>query len=76
MHWRHADIMADDSATPLRTADETVSGSVVAAPIASDDAFLAHFPPRLHLNMPAQATATLWLGIDLARKLIAKRDCA
>ena len=67
----HAGITAPDSQTPFRTADETVGGSVVAAPIADDEAFLAHFPPELHLRMPAQATATLWLGTDLARKRIA-----
>ena len=67
----HARITAADSDTPFATAAETLGDSVVAAPIASDEAFLAHFPPDLHLQMPAQATATMWLGIDLARREIA-----
>ena len=66
----HASVTSPGSATPFKTADETVAGSVVHAPIADDHAFLSHFPPQLHLRMPAQATATLWLGIDLARELI------
>ena len=66
-------ITAADSDMPFATAAETEGGSVVLAPIGSDDAFLAHFPPDLHLMMPAQATATLWLGIDLARREIQKR---
>ena len=65
-------ITAADSDMPFVTADETQSGSVVMAPIATDDEFLAHFPPELHLHMPAQATATMWLGIDLARREIIK----
>lgn len=66
----HARVTAADSDMPLRTAAETQAGSIVSAPIADDEAFLAHFPPELHLRMPAQATATLWLGIDMARRLI------
>ena len=72
----YASITDAESETPFQTADETVGGSVVAAPIADDAAFLAHFPPELHLRMPAQATATLWLGIDLARRRIAEYGCA
>ena len=64
-------VTAPDSDMPLMTAEETLSGSVIAAPIQDDEAFLSHFPADLHLMMPAQATATLWLGIDLARQLIA-----
>ena len=63
-------VTAPDSDMPLMTADETLSDSLVAAPIADDESFLAHFPPDLHLMMPAHATATMWLGIDLARRLI------
>ena len=63
-------VTAPDSEMPLATAPETLSESVVAAPIEDDETFLSHFPPDLHLLMPAQATATLWLGIDLARRLI------
>ena len=69
----YARISAKDSDIPFRTAEETESRSVIAAPIAEDSAFLAHFPTELHLQMPAQATATLWLAIDLARDLIARR---
>lgn len=69
----HARIAAADSDMPFITADETLSGSVVMAPIASDEDFLSRFPPDLHLSMPAQATATLWLGIDQARQQIARR---
>ncbi len=69
----YARISASDSEIPFRTAEETLSQSVITAPIAEDSAFLAHFPAELHLQMPAQATATLWLGIDLARDLIASR---
>ncbi len=65
-------VSAADSDMPLATAAETEAGSVISAPIASDAAFLAHFPRELHLQMPAQATATLWLGIDLARREIAR----
>lgn len=65
-------VTAPASDIRLATADETVRGSVVSAPISSDAAFLARFPPELHLRMPAQATATLWLGIDLARREIAR----
>ena len=63
--YRH--ISAPNSDMPFATAEETLSGSVVLAPIENDDAFLANFPPDLHLRMPAQATATMWLGIDQAR---------
>lgn len=72
----HARVAAADSDMPLVTADETLSGSVVMAPIASDEEFLSRFPPDLHLSMPAQATATMWLGIDKARREIAKQACA
>ena len=68
----YARIMAKDSDMPFKTADETVRASEVIAPIATDEDFLAHFPDDLYLQMPAQATATLWLGIDLARKEILK----
>ncbi len=65
-----ARISALDSDIPFVTADETLRGSVVMSPIASDEEFLARFPPDLHLLMPIQATATMWLGIDLARREI------
>ncbi len=67
----HARVSAADSDMPLVTAEETKGDSVVMAPIATDEAFLSLFPPDLHLSMPAQATATLWLGIDQARREIA-----
>ncbi len=67
--WYHR-ITAPNSDMPFATADETLGGSVVRAPIDDDEAFLAHFPQDLHLMMPAQATATMWLGIDLARREI------
>jgi hypothetical protein len=66
----YARISAAESDMPLKTADETLADSIVVAPIASDEAFMSHFPPDLHLIMPAQATATLWLGIDRARREI------
>ena len=69
----HERVTAPDSDMPLSAAAETVAGSLVAAPIDSDEGFLARFPPELHLRMPAQATATMWLGIDLARRLIRER---
>jgi len=61
-------IMAKDSDMPFKTADETVGASEVIAPIATDEDFLAYFPNDLYMRMPAQATTTMWLGIDLARK--------
>lgn len=64
-------ITADDSDMPFKTADETVGASEVIAPMMTDAEFLAHFPDDLYRRMPAQATATMWLGIDLARKEIA-----
>ncbi|MCY4145249.1 MAG: hypothetical protein OXE95_08835 [Chloroflexi bacterium] len=70
----HARVTAPDSDMPLRTAAETLEGSIVRAPIATDEAFLSHFPPKLHLRMPAQATATMWLGMDMARQLIQQRQ--
>ncbi len=63
-------IRAADSDMPFAIADETEAESIVTAPIRSDEDFLAHFPANLHLQMPAQATATMWLGIDLARREI------
>ena len=63
-------ITAKDSDIPFMTADETRRDSVLAAPIMTDAGFLAHFPAGLHLRMPAPATATMWLGIDLARQEI------
>lgn len=63
-------VTAPDSDMPLMTAEETLSDSVIGAPFQDDETFLSHFPVDLHLMMPAQATATLWLGIDLARRLI------
>ncbi len=69
----HARVAAPASDMPMRTAAETVAGSIVRAPIATDAAFLAHFPQQLHLRMPAHASATMWLGIDLARQLISQR---
>ena len=67
----YARVSATDSGMPFATAEETLPDSVVMAPIATDQAFLSQFPPDLHLSMPAQATATLWLGIDQARREIA-----
>lgn len=70
-------ITAVDSDMPFTTADETLAGSVILAPIETDEAFLASFPRDLHLMMPAHATATMWLGIDLARREIQRtRDAA
>ncbi len=69
----HDRVFAAEGDIPFATADETQSDSVVMAPIATDEAFLARFPPDLHLSMPAQATATLWLGIDQARREIARK---
>ena len=66
----YARITAPDSDIPLMTAAETQGDSLVAAPIMEDEEFLAHFPADLHLRMPAQATAAMWLGIDLARQEI------
>ena len=66
----YARITATDSDMPFMTADETVKDSVVVAPIMTDVDFLSHFPENLYFRMPAQATATMWLGIDLARKEI------
>ncbi|MCY3796286.1 MAG: hypothetical protein OXG84_00655 [Chloroflexi bacterium] len=63
-------VSAKDSDMPFQTADETVGDSVVMAPITTDEGFLARFPPDLHLSMPAQATATMWLGIEQARREI------
>ena len=63
-------IMDPSSDMPFATAAETDGGSIVLAQIEDDEAFLAHFPPDLHLMMPAHATATMWLGIDLARREI------
>lgn len=65
--WQ-ARITAKDSDMPFQTADETLGDSVVMAPITTNEGFLAHFPPNLHLSMPAQATATMWLGIEQARR--------
>lgn len=64
-------ITAKDSDMPFVTADETERGSVVVAPIDDDASFLSHFPEALHLQMPVQAVATMWIGIDLARKATA-----
>ena len=72
----YARITAADSDIPFATADETLSDSIVTAPINSDEAFLAQLPPELHLHMPAQATATLWLGIDLARREVERHGFA
>ena len=66
----YARITAKDSDMPFQTADETLGDSVVMAPITTDESFLTNFPPDLHLSMPAQATATLWLGIEQARREI------
>ncbi|MCY3833835.1 MAG: hypothetical protein OXG85_12530 [Chloroflexi bacterium] len=69
----YARVSDRQSDMPLATADETLEDSLVMAPIASDESFLSRFPPDLHLIMPAQATAALWLGIDRARREI---NCA
>ncbi len=66
-------VSAPDSDMPLTTAAETVAGSMIRAPIASDAAFLAKLPPAPHLRMPAHATAAMWLAIDRARQEIARR---
>jgi len=63
-------ITAKDSDIPFMTADETDGDDVVIAPIMTDVDFLSHFPENLYFHMPAQATATMWLGIDLARQEI------
>ncbi len=65
-------VSAEGSDMPLVSADETLDGSQVMSPIANDEDFLARFPPYLHLMMPAQATATLWLCIDQARREICR----
>lgn len=67
----YARVSAAESDMPLATAEETQDDSIVMAPITTDEAFFSHFPPDLHLSMPAQATATLGLGIELARREIA-----
>lgn len=67
----HRRVSAADSDIPLAVSAETEAGSLVRALISSDDALLAHFPRGLHLRMPAQASATLWLGIERARREIA-----
>jgi len=54
--------------------DETMPGTVIAAPINSDRDFLRHFPRALHLQMPVHATAAMWLGIDRARIEIARHS--
>ena len=67
----HARVTDAGGDMPLVTAAETQAGSLVMPPITSDAEFLARFPRDLHLSMPPQATATLWLGIDQARREIA-----
>lgn len=69
----YARITAPDSDIPFMTADETDQGGVVVAPMMTDVDFLAHFPEQLHLRMPAQASVTMWLGLDLARQEIMQR---
>lgn len=71
--WRER-VFAAEGDMPLVTADETLRDSLATPPIASDEEFLSRFPPELHLSMPPQATATLWLGIDLARREILRCD--
>ncbi len=66
----YARITAKDSDMPFKTADETLSDSVVVASMMTDSDFMEHFPDDLYRRMPPQATATLWLGIDLARQEI------
>lgn len=43
-------------------------GKLTLVPIHSDQALRAALPPDLHLHMPPQAFAALWLGVDLARE--------
>jgi hypothetical protein len=64
-------ITAPDSAYPLNAHAETDDGRLLLLPIDSDEAALAVLPDEHHLFMPPQGAAALWLGIELARTLIA-----
>lgn len=72
----HRRVSAPHSDMPFATAEETLGGSVVQAPIETDQALLECFPQDLHLKMPAHATATMWLGIDRARREIHRAHSA
>jgi len=62
---------APDSATPFNAASEAQGGRLTIVPIEDDAALLAHLPPDVHAIMPPQGAAALWIGIDLARRLLA-----
>lgn len=49
---------------------EAQDGRLLIAPITTDEALLTGLPQPLHLAMPPQAYAALWLGVGLARKVI------
>ena len=51
---------------------ETDDGQLLTFPIASDADVLGALPEHHHLRMPPQGAGAMWLGIDLARQLIAE----
>jgi hypothetical protein len=52
---------------------EAQDGRLTITPIASDEALLAGLPHPLYTAMPPQAYAALWLGVTLAREMVAGR---
>jgi len=63
-------ITAPDSHIPMNTHAEAHGGTVELVPIDTDENLLNALPPDLHLNMPPQGLAGLWLGVDQARRNI------
>lgn len=59
------------NAFQLNAHAETDDGQLLSFPMASDDDVLAALPEHHHLRMPPQGAGAMWVGIDLARKLIA-----
>lgn len=59
-------VRREGSATPLDISAET-EGALILAPIDDDEALKAQLPAPLHVHMPVQAYAALWLGLDAAR---------
>lgn len=69
----YARITAPDSDMPLNADAETQHG-ITLVPIERDEALLAALPPNVHTIMPPQAVVALWEGVDVARKMIQRRN--
>lgn len=66
----YARATAPGSPHAIDTTAESDDGRLLLAPVESNEALLAALPPHPYTVMPPQATAALWLGVEMARQII------